>query len=95
VRAVDLFRRRPEDGAIEHVARLTVSSPDAPAELEVRMPEFREGLEVMLADGVPGDRGGWFGLPDGEAFLDAALTHFHGSRFWAEAVDDVEGGGVA
>ena len=88
MRSVDLFRRRPEDGQIKHLARLTVRSPAGPAELEVRLPAFREGIELMLADGVPGDHGGWFTMADGEAFLDASLAHFHGSRFWAEEVDE-------
>lgn len=87
MRAVDILRRRPEDAATERLARLTVGAPGDAAVLEVLIPEFREGMEQIIADGAPDEQGRWVHLEDGEAFLDAALGYFRGSRFWAREVD--------
>lgn len=85
MRVVDILRRRP-DAETEELVRLIVSAPGEPATYEVLLPELREGLEQMIAEGLPGDRGGWFHLADGDAFLDATLAYYHGSRYWASEI---------
>lgn len=92
MRVVEIRRRRPADAEIERLARVVVRTPGAPAEVEVLIPELREGLEAMLADGVTDDVEARFvRLEDGEAFLDALPRFYRGSRFWAQNVEADEG----
>ena len=91
MRVVEIRRRRPEDAEIERLARVFVRAPGGPAEVEVLVPEFREGLESMLADGITDDVAARFlQLEDGEAFLDALPKFYRGSRFWAQKVETTE-----
>jgi hypothetical protein len=83
MRTVEILRRTP-DAETEALARFTVATPGRPAEMEVLIPEFREGLELLgiglsLADG-DGHR---IDPGDGEAYLDALLIRYRGSRLWA------------
>ena len=86
MRTVDIVRRTP-DAETEELARFTVAAPGAPAAMEVLIPEFREGLGLLGigerladADGRSVDPG------DGEAYLDALLLRYRGSRLWAREV---------
>ena len=91
MKVVEIRRRRPEDAEIERLARVFVRSPGGPAEVEILIPEFREGLESMLADGITDDVAARFlQLEDGEAFLDALPRFYRGSRFWAQKVETTE-----
>jgi hypothetical protein len=88
MRVVEIRRRRPEDAEIERLARVLVRTPGMPAEVEILMPEFAEGLGMMLADGVTDEHGAFLRLDDGERFLDALPSFYRSSRFWAEPVED-------
>lgn len=90
MRVVEIRRRRPEDAEIERLARVYVTKPGGPAHLDVFDPDLREGLEALIADGATDINGKWRQLADGEAFLLALPTFYHGSRFWAEDVSDTE-----
>jgi hypothetical protein len=85
MRTVEIRRRRPEDGEIERLLRVHANGGE-PAEFEVLKPEFREGLELLLADGVPDGSGEMLHLSDGETFVAALLDWYRSSRFWAEEV---------
>lgn len=87
MRAVEIRRRRPEDAEVERLARVFVTSPGEPALVEYLMPEFQEGLELMLSDGVTDATGRFLRLADGDAFLDALPTFYRSSRFWASPVE--------
>jgi hypothetical protein len=87
MRVVELRRRRPEDGEIERLARVYVRSSGEPASFEVLVPDLREGLERLIADGATDDLGRYVQLSDGEAFLAALPDFYHSSRFWAEEVE--------
>ncbi len=89
MRVVEIRRRGP-DAEVERLARVYVSEPGGPAHLEVLIPEFREGLETLIADGATDANGKWRQLADGEAFLSALPVFYRGSRFWAEAVEGDE-----
>ena len=86
MRAVLLLSRTP-DAVTEPLARLTVRAPGEPAEVEVLVPQDREGIEFLIAQGAPDGRGHLLTVDDGEAFLDALLDYYLGSRLWAEEVD--------
>ncbi len=90
MRAVLLLSRTP-DAVIEPLARLTVREPGEAAEVEVLIPEEREGIEFLIAQGGRDERGRVLTLDEGDAFLDALLGFYLGSRLWAEevAVDEV------
>ena len=89
MRTVEILRRRPEDAEVEHLARITAESGQ-PAEMEILRPEFREGLEMMMSNGIFDDNGRLLFLADGDAFLDALPVFFHSSRFWAEELGEDE-----
>lgn len=89
MRAVDLYRRTP-DAETRQIARVSVASPGAAATVEVVDPEYQEGVAFIVAQGAPDGRGRQLGLEDGEAFLDALLQFYVGSRLWAEPVDAAE-----
>lgn len=89
MRVVEIRRRRPEDASVESLARVFVREPGGRAEVEILVPELREGLESMLADGVTDDVAARFvRLEDGEAFLDALPRFYRSSRFWARELDE-------
>lgn len=85
MKIVELRRRRP-DAQIERLARVYVTDPGGPAQLEVYSSENQEGIEALIADGATDLNGKWRQLADGEAFLSALPTFYRGSRFWAEEV---------
>ena len=88
---VEIRRRRPEDGEIERLALVFVRVEGGPAEVEVLVPEFREGLEAMLADGITDDVAARFlRLEDGQAFIDALPRFYRGSRFWAQRIEAMD-----
>ncbi len=88
--AAEIRRRRPEDAEVERIARVYVSESGGPAHIEVLIPEFAEGIESMLGDGVTDDNGRFLTLQDGEAFIKALPTFYRGSRFWAQSVPSDE-----
>ena len=90
MRSVLLLSRGP-DAVTESLARITVREPGDPAEVEVLIPEDREGIEFMIAQGAPDGRGHLLTVNDGEAFLDALLQYYLGSRLWAEEVEPAAG----
>jgi hypothetical protein len=86
VRTVQLLRRTP-DAETEPLARITATSPGMPVEIEILIPEFREGLELLGVGGtIPDDQGQPTTPHDGERYLDALLAHYRGSRLWAREV---------
>ncbi|MGI8928517.1 MAG: hypothetical protein ACR2H0_03485 [Candidatus Limnocylindrales bacterium] len=87
---VEIRRRRPDDGQVERLARVYARGPGCPAEYEVLAPDFREGLDMVIADGVTGISGRQLYLADGDEFVAALPEFYRGSRFWAEEVSDVD-----
>ncbi len=85
MRAVLLLSRTP-DAVTEPLARLTVRAPGEPAQVEVLIPEEREGIEFLIAQGAHDGHGRQLTVNDGDAFLDALLDYYLGSRLWAEEV---------
>ncbi|MGI8928515.1 MAG: hypothetical protein ACR2H0_03475 [Candidatus Limnocylindrales bacterium] len=89
MKTVEIRRRRPEDGEIERLARVT-AEPGQPAEFDYLIPEFREGIEVLIADPIVDARGRVIAATDGEAYVAALPEVYRGSRFWAEEVREDE-----
>jgi hypothetical protein len=86
MRVVELLRRRPEDGQVELLARVWCDGPGLPASVEILAPQYREGIELTLAEGARDSAGRALHVADGEAFVAALPDHHRGSRFWAVEV---------
>jgi hypothetical protein len=91
MRVVELRRRRPEDGQVERLARIWCDGPGLPASVEILAAQYREGIELTLAEGVRDPSGRPLHLADGEAFVAALPEHHRGSRFWAVEVAPGDG----
>jgi hypothetical protein len=84
---VEICRRRPEDGEIERLARVHAEEGEA-AQLDVLIPEFAEGIQMLMANGVVDGEGRTLTLEDGQAYVAALPDFYRSSRFWAEVVQD-------
>jgi hypothetical protein len=91
VRVVAILERRPEDGAVEPLARVFVPTAGGPAIAVAADEHYATYVEGLLASGVIGPAGRRLFLSDGEAFLEALPDAMRGSRLWAETLR--EGGG--
>ncbi len=91
MRTVVILRRTP-DAETEELARISASAPGTPVDIEVLVPEFREGLAALGIGGtIPDGSGRSIAPDDGEAYLDALLVTYRGSRLWArEVVPDLQ-----
>jgi hypothetical protein len=83
---IELYRRRPDTAEAELLARVVVTEPGGPAVMIPAVPDDRAGLEAILARGVADASGRLVDPKDGEAYLNALVETFRGSRFWAERV---------
>jgi hypothetical protein len=88
VSAVDLLERRPEDGAIEPLARVSVPVPGGPAVAVAADPRYQAYVATLIENGIAGPGGRRLFLADGEAFLEALPGAMRGSRLWAEPVSE-------
>lgn len=82
--AVQVFRRRAEDGSVERLGRVLVRVPGGPAEIEAASDELREGLEFLLGMGIADAHGAWLRPEYGAAYVAALPDYYSGSRLWAE-----------
>lgn len=82
---VALRRRHPDTGEPETLATFTIGS-DGRVRLEPADAGNRAGIDTILGDGVPDERGSLVTPDDGEAYLRALLAAYRGSRLWAEQV---------
>lgn len=83
-RVINILARRPEDGSIELLARVSVAAPGQPATLEVIEPRVRDGITRMLDEDVFDEKTGKrLSLADSGRFLNALLRLYRSSRFWA------------
>ena len=82
---VALRRRNPDTGEPETLATFSIGS-DGRARLEPADPGDRAGIDAILGDGVPDERGSLVTPVEGEAYLRALLSAYRGSRLWAEQV---------
>ncbi len=87
---VVILERRPEDGAIELLARVFVPEPGAAAIAVAADPQFVAYVASLVAPGVTGPGGRRLFLGDGEAFVAALPDAMRGSRLWAEPVPDTD-----
>jgi len=84
---VELRRRRPEDAAIETLARISASESGGSAVIEPVDPADRGWVEELLsAAGVIDDAGRELVAADGAAYVRALPHSLRGSRLWAEEV---------
>lgn len=90
--AVRIFRRRAEDGQVEHLGRVVVGEPGEPARIEAAMPQYQEGLETLLGMGIADAAGRWLRPEDGETYVLALPQYYAGSRLWAEPESSGEEG---
>jgi hypothetical protein len=81
------LRRRRADGSIETVARVQ-ARPGEGARIEAVGRNGIEYLSTLLATGIETGGGSRLYPEDGEAFVLALPSAFHGTRFWAEPVTD-------
>lgn len=88
---VEIRRRRPEDGEIERLARVYANEGQA-AKFDFLIPEYAEGLQLLMANGVVDGEGRTLTLEDGEAYVAALPDFYRNSRFWAEVVPDEDEG---
>jgi hypothetical protein len=84
---VELRRRDPATADVETLATFRLSRDGARVVMERADRAQLAGVEAILGDGVPDERGRLLTADDGEAYLLALLGAYRGSRLWAEQVD--------
>ena len=84
-----ILERRPEDGEIEPLARVSVPVPGGPAVAIAAESRYQGYVDSLLAPGVTGPGGQRLHLADGEAFVAALPAAMRGSRLWAELVAEL------
>jgi hypothetical protein len=83
------LRRRTASGDIQVVARIHALRGGGPAVVLAMPGEDPDVLAEMLAAGIPTVDGGRLHTRDGAAYVERLPEIFHGSRLWAELVDDI------
>ncbi len=84
---VALRRRDPATAEVETLATFRLASDGARVVMEPADPAQLPGVEAILGDGIPDERGRLMTADHGEAYLLALLAAYRGSRLWAEQVD--------
>jgi len=87
---VAILERRPEDGAVEPLARVFVPEPGGPAIAVASHPQFDAYVASLVSGGVVGPDGHRLFLADGEAFVAALPDAMRGSRLWAESLSTTD-----
>ena len=82
----ELYRRLPDSGEVEVLARIISSDPYGPAVIEAD-PSRLPLVEEILSIGAPGASDDIYYLEDGETFVQLLPSAFRGERLWAELVE--------